>query len=576
MKYVKIVIRITIIAIIISCFSIISQAENLYDFSSFNEDDSMDFIEDQEINIPEEFLNTPELAGFTNELIITSYYSQSMPFHFNYHKTQKYAEDIYYAVKSYVNIAPIVTLENNGYQLQYNTVKNKDGVWATSGGEYDAKWYYYNCYAYAINRAERPPYYCDDSAFQYQPGDMSNQIYDVTEISVYDLAEIVKDDLLVMGYTNISLSSTIPEIDENQTLIAIRKNKFDYHFMRYDLNTDKWYHKPGDTCVLRYNYIPQNELLWHYEYSFGYEYSSPGYYDSDIIFISYFKNVIDVNSLAREYIQPEKDVFCEINIETFDEYDLLISSNYPVEYELYNGVFDRMASGNGDLIIEQIELNPGQYYLRINMETPLLETVEYVDIQITDIHTHYYTYGYESRSASSHKAYCICGEYIAEAHNIQNTNCVNCGYHKHSYDSSYESANETLHYMYCICGTYALDEHNMQNGTCTVCGYHVHSYDDHYVAMNDFQHYCYCICGERTTAMHVISQVGAGAPGSSRVCLICGRVMGSGGTLNGVYTDLPHTENGSYILPNGIIVLVPEDEEAFFNGTLEFRTGEVM
>lgn len=48
------------------------------------------------------------------------------------------------------------------------------------------------------------------------------------------------------------------------------------------------------------------------------------------------------------------------------------------------------------------------------------------------------------------------------------------------------------------------------------------------------------------------------------------------GVLNGVYTDLPHTENGSYILPNGIIVLVPEDEEAYFNGTIEFRTGEVM
>ena len=51
--------------------------------------------------------------------------------------------------------------------------------------------------------------------------------------------------------------------------------------------------------------------------------------------------------------------------------------------------------------------------------------------------------------------------------------------------------------------------------------------------------------------------------------------MGSG-TLNGVYTDYPHTENGSYILPSGVIVLVPEDEEAYLNGTLEFRTGEIM
>jgi hypothetical protein len=33
---------------------------------------------------------------------------------------------------------------------------------------------------------------------------------------------------------------------------------------------------------------------------------------------------------------------------------------------------------------------------------------------------------------------------------------------------------------------------------------------------------------------------------------------------------LPHTENGSYITPDGITVLVDEDIEAFLNGTLEF------
>lgn len=53
-------------------------------------------------------------------------------------------------------------------------------------------------------------------------------------------------------------------------------------------------------------------------------------------------------------------------------------------------------------------------------------------------------------------------------------------------------------------------------------------------------------------------------------------MVGGPGVLNGVYTDLPHTENGSYILPNGIIVLVPEDEEAYFNGTLVFSSGEIM
>ncbi|MBR2926650.1 MAG: hypothetical protein IKC31_03635 [Clostridia bacterium] len=36
-----------------------------------------------------------------------------------------------------------------------------------------------------------------------------------------------------------------------------------------------------------------------------------------------------------------------------------------------------------------------------------------------------------------------------------------------------------------------------------------------------------------------------------------------------------HTANGSYILPNGVIVLVDEDIEAYLNGEPVFTLGEV-
>ena len=65
----------------------------------------------------------------------------------------------------------------------------------------------------------------------------------------------------------------------------------------------------------------------------------------------------------------------------------------------------------------------------------------------------------------------------------------------------------------------------------------------------------------------------AGALGSP--CIYCRQIVDFG-VLNSIPTDYPHTENGSYILPSGIIVLVPEDEEAYLNGTLKFRTGEIM
>ncbi len=37
--------------------------------------------------------------------------------------------------------------------------------------------------------------------------------------------------------------------------------------------------------------------------------------------------------------------------------------------------------------------------------------------------------------------------------------------------------------------------------------------------------------------------------------------------------NLPRSENGSYILPGGIIVLVDADIEAYFTGTLIFSDG---
>ena len=42
------------------------------------------------------------------------------------------------------------------------------------------------------------------------------------------------------------------------------------------------------------------------------------------------------------------------------------------------------------------------------------------------------------------------------------------------------------------------------------------------------------------------------------------------GVVWSIPSSMPHSENGSYILPNGVIVLVDEDVEAYFGGTLDF------
>ena len=43
-----------------------------------------------------------------------------------------------------------------------------------------------------------------------------------------------------------------------------------------------------------------------------------------------------------------------------------------------------------------------------------------------------------------------------------------------------------------------------------------------------------------------------------------------GTTLHPTMNGLPRSANGSFILPDGVIVLVDEDIEAYFAGTLEF------
>ena len=70
---------------------------------------------------------------------------------------------------------------------------------------------------------------------------------------------------------------------------------------------------------------------------------------------------------------------------------------------------------------------------------------------------------------------------------------------------------------------------------------------------------------------HVVS-----ATGSIRFkpCLGCGYLVDTwedfGGTLHPEKVVSQRSLNGSYILSNGIVVLVDEDVDAYFNGLLEF------
>lgn len=144
--------------------------------------------------------------------------------------------------------------------------------------------------------------------------------------------------------------------------------------------------------------------------------------------------------------------------------------------------------------------------------------------------------------------------------------------HVHSYNSHFEPYTNIQHKVYCSCGEYVLNNHSIFMGSCKFCGepHTTHDYSDHFVHETNSTHKSYCICGEYSIEPHVVSS-GAYASGVKyAICLACGGLATVGMTHHQTIGELPSSENGSFILPNGVIVLVDEDMKAYFSGTLEF------
>ena len=96
---------------------------------------------------------------------------------------------------------------------------------------------------------------------------------------------------------------------------------------------------------------------------------------------------------------------------------------------------------------------------------------------------------------------------------------------------------------------------------------HIHNYNQ-WVEYSPTQHIERCECGVKGTvkANHVVKS------SDTSKCMLCGAAIDLvGGFGESIIQNIQKvTPNGSYILPNGIIVLVDEDVEAYFNGTLVF------
>lgn len=401
----------------------------------------------------------------------------------------------------------------SSYTLTDSLVQNESGSWVSSGGKWLNRWLNYNCYAFAIERFEYPQKYSSYRRIQYQPGNFSHN----TELNIYRksaeyIANAVKDDLVAIGHeeSSISISTSIPTLNSNQQLICIRTssanaNDWDYHFMRFDSKTDAWYHKPGDSAILKYKYTPSNTRNWIAEGSKcgAEQLNNRITYTSTIYFIRYEKIQLDTTtgiSSITKTIPAGKDTMVKMYCQTALNGHLVISGNgKSVKAIIYDSEMNNVATYTGLNITADFSFEQGTYY---------------VQLQFTG-----------------------------------------------SGDS----------------GTITATTYNHRVHYCTYCNQYVgpHSYNDSFTWKNDRQHLARCSCGVTQMKGHAVR---AGSfVGGYATCIQCGGRASVGFVpFPNESSTLPCSVNGSYILPNGVIVLVEADIAAFLQGTLVFTQGTLL
>ena len=345
---------------------------------------------------------------------------------------------------------PIIAYPEEKDSLEYNKVLDENGNWVTQGEYYNTKWENYNCYAFAINRVEEPQFYESGNASRYSPGNICG-IGDYNNAkSVSQLAEFARNDLIALGYTNVQILTTIPSVNESEELICLRRKSdgaddTGYHVMQYDYSSNAWYHKPGNSAVLKYTAnggVPSNnDASWYTEMSHtGTMYSDDTcYYNSDIVFIKYSKLQLEAqwcNEVTENInVKAGKDTIYEITVDKSDSYDITLTSqceeltyNYEIyAYNKFTGYYEVLTSGNGtsgESITESLYFNlindyyddvPGwelqaiKYYVRLDFDGEN-ELNSLINVSIE--HSHTYNDNYISYSTTQHKAYCECGEYV--------------------------------------------------------------------------------------------------------------------------------------------------------------------
>lgn len=116
----------------------------------------------------------------------------------------------------------------------------------------------------------------------------------------------------------------------------------------------------------------------------------------------------------------------------------------------------------------------------------------------------------------------------------------------------------------------SFDDNSDTGEICTkIINAHNHSYDSSYLWWDLTQHQSTCGCGSTQLEPHVVPAGSYNFGDQTATCILCNGPA-SFGMWPAASTNYPITSNGSFILPNGVVVLVDEDFDAYMDGTLVF------
>ena len=277
--------------------------------SEMSEEQCLDFIVEKGVAIPQEYANMPDLGGYVKWVIETVEANPQYEFAYSYSVLHDFTEDIRNTVTSELSqataqgYAPAAAA--TAYTLQDST---QYGAWSDNFSKY-------NCYIYALGRAD----------IHANPGYFSNNLnWNVGNTSVYEIAKLVESDLLVLGKGGVYITDTMPEvISQGETLIAVRKTtntgflaQNDYHFMKYHPDGGFWTHKPGTTAILKYKYQP-GDKPWKQEGiidRFGTAQEGSLVYDSEIYYIIYDWNGLIIEGTTVTDFIPQSGFDGEVVI----------------------------------------------------------------------------------------------------------------------------------------------------------------------------------------------------------------------------------------------------------------------